>query len=129
MRWHHAASRIAARKGDHQTAEREAAEVKKLVDKNQQNATQMPIYLYLSGYNALYAKRYDDAIAVLQKADLRDPFILGLLAQAYDKKGDAANAKANYAKALEAPGAQRPERPHPSAREEAPRRAQIALAR
>lgn len=104
MRWHHAASRIAARKGDHRTAEREAAEVKKLVDKNQQNATQMPIYLYLSGYNALYAKRYDDAIAVLQKADLRDPFILGLLAQAYDKKGDAANAKANYAKALEAPG-------------------------
>jgi predicted Zn-dependent protease len=64
----------------------------------------MPIYLYLIGYNALYAKKYDDAIASLQKGDLRDPFILGLLAQAYEKKGDVANAKANYAKALEAPG-------------------------
>lgn len=104
MRWHHAASRIAARRGDHQAAEREAAIVKKLIDKNTQNATQMPIYLYLTGYNALYAKRYDVAIAALQKGDLRDPFILGLLAQAYEKKGDAANAKANYAKALESPG-------------------------
>jgi len=103
MRWHHAASRIAARRGDHKTAAREAEEVKKLVDKNQQNATQMPIYLYLTGYNALYAKKYDDAIAALQKGDLRDPFILGLLAQAYEKKGDTANAKANYAKALESP--------------------------
>ena len=101
MRWHHAASRIAARKGDHRTAAREAEEVKKLIDKNQQNATQMPIYLYLTGYNALYAKRYDEAIAALQQGDLRDPFILGLLAQAYEKKGDVANAKANYAKALE----------------------------
>jgi tetratricopeptide (TPR) repeat protein len=104
MRWHHAASRIAARKGDHRTAEREAEVVKTLVDKNQQNATQMPIYLYLSGYNALYAKRYDDAIAALQKGDQRDPFILGLLAQAYEKKGDAANAKASYTKALESNG-------------------------
>jgi tetratricopeptide (TPR) repeat protein len=103
MRWHHAASRIAARKGDHRTAEREAAVVKQLVDKNQQNATQMPIYLYLTGYNALYAKQYDQAIATLQKANLQDPFILGLLAQAYEKKGDAANAKAIYAKALESP--------------------------
>lgn len=103
MRWHHAASRIAARKGDHKMAAREAEEVKKLIDKNAQNATQMPIYLYLTGYNALYAKRYDDAIAALQKGDLRDPFILGLLAQAYEKKGDAANAKANYTKALESP--------------------------
>ena len=103
MRWHHAASRIAARRGDHKTAAREAEVVKKLVDKNQQNATQMPIYLYLTGYNALYAKRYDDAIVALQKGDLRDPFVLGLLAQAYEKKGDAANAKANYTKALESP--------------------------
>jgi tetratricopeptide (TPR) repeat protein len=104
MRWHHAASRIASRKGDHKTAAREAAVVKQLVDKNQQNATQMPIYLYLAGYNALYAKQYDEAIAVLQKADLRDPFILGLLAQAYEKKRDVANAKATWTKALETYG-------------------------
>jgi tetratricopeptide (TPR) repeat protein len=104
MRGHHAASRIAARRGDHKKAAREAELVKRLVDKNTQNATQMPIYLYLTGYNALYAKKYDEAIAVLQKADLRDPFILGLLAQAYEKKGDAANAKATYTKALETYG-------------------------
>jgi tetratricopeptide (TPR) repeat protein len=104
MRWHHAASRIAARKGDHKTAAREAEAVKQLVDKNKQNATQMPIYLYLVGYNALYAKQYDEAIATLQKADLRDPFILGLLAQAYEKKGDKANAIATYSKALDTYG-------------------------
>jgi tetratricopeptide (TPR) repeat protein len=104
MRWHHAASRIAARKGDHRAAAREAAVVKELVDKNKQNATQMPIYLYLTGYNALYAKRYDEAIEVLQKADLRDPFILGLLAQAYEKKGDKGNAIATYSKAIDTYG-------------------------
>jgi tetratricopeptide (TPR) repeat protein len=104
MRAHHAASRIASRKGDHKTAAREAEAVKQLVDKNQMNGTQMPIYLYLTGYNALYAKKYDEAIAILSKADLRDPFILGLLAQAYDKKGDKANAKANYEKAVASTG-------------------------
>jgi Flp pilus assembly protein TadD len=99
MRWHHAKSRIASRKGDRQTAEREAMELQTLVEKNTINGQQLSILTYLKGYNAFYGGDIDTAIAVLSKADQRDPFILGLLAQAYEKKGDLPNAKATYTKA------------------------------
>lgn len=103
MRWHHAQARIAARRGDLATAERETTAVKTLVDKNEQNAREAPIYYYLAGYTALYAGNNDAALAALAKGDQRDPFVLGLMAQAYDKKKDKANAKAFYDKALESP--------------------------
>jgi len=101
MRWHHAASRIAARRRNPRQAEREALVVKELIAKSTQNQTQQPIYEYLIGYNAFYAGDYDAAIAALLRADQRDAFINGLLAQAYDKKGDRVNARTHYAKALE----------------------------
>ena len=105
MRWHSAAARIAARKGDRATADREAAAVKTLADKNELNTKAFTsVYQYLAGYNAFYAKDYDGAIAALGKADQSDPFIMGLLAQSYDKKGDAATARTYYTKAMEAPG-------------------------
>ena len=53
------------------------------------NEDQRIQYPYLAGYVALYAKDYQTAIAELQKADQRDPFILLLIAQAYEKSGDA----------------------------------------
>jgi tetratricopeptide (TPR) repeat protein len=49
----------------------------------------------------LYANDYKTAIAELQKADQRDPFNLVLLAEAYEKSGDAAQAKSYYGKVLE----------------------------
>lgn len=101
LRWHHAQSRIAARRGNAAEAARHAAEVKAIVDKGGLNAQQEPAYQYLVGYNALYAGQYDTAIAELLKADQTDPFILGLLAQACEKKGDTVKAKEYYGRALQ----------------------------
>jgi tetratricopeptide (TPR) repeat protein len=97
MRWHHAQARIAARRGNIAEAREHAATVKSLVE---QGAETMPVYQYLAGYVAFYAKDYDTAVAELQKANLQDPFILSLIAQSYEKKGDAAQAREYYAKVL-----------------------------
>jgi tetratricopeptide (TPR) repeat protein len=100
LRWLHARSRIAARLGDAAEADKYAAAVKAIVDKGGLNEEQRPAYQYLVGYNALYAGKYETAIAELLKADLRDPFILGLLAQSYEKNNDAARAREYYARVL-----------------------------
>jgi tetratricopeptide (TPR) repeat protein len=94
MRWEHAQSRIAARSGNREEAETHLAAMKALIDKNGVNATQTQNFHYLVGYNAFYAGDYDSAIVALLKADPRDPAILGMLAEAYTKKGDTAAAKA-----------------------------------
>lgn len=100
LRYQHALSRIAARRGDAaETGKRQAA-VKALVDKGGLNAEQLPVYQYLAGYNAFHLKQYDKAIEELAKADQRDPFILALLAQAYEQKGDKASAREYYTKVL-----------------------------
>lgn len=57
-------------------------------------------YPYLVGYVDFYLKDYAGAIAELQKADQEDPFILLLLAQAYEKSGKAASARDYYRKVL-----------------------------
>jgi hypothetical protein len=100
MRWHHAASRLAIRRGDKAAADREMRTLKTLVDKNAENAKQMPIYQYLAGYVALYGGDYDTAIAELTKGDQGDAFIVGLIAQAYEKKGDKARAGEYWRKVL-----------------------------
>lgn len=96
----HAQSRLAARRGNAAEADRLASQVKRIVDKGGANEEQRPVYQYLLGYNSLYAKRYDAAIAELAKADQRDPFILGLIAQAYEGKGDMARAREFYQKVM-----------------------------
>ena len=60
----------------------------------------MRFYPYLSGYVAFYLGDYKTAIAELQKADQKDPFVLSLLAQAYEKSGDKAQALDYYRKVL-----------------------------
>ena len=99
-RYRHAQARIAARRGNSVEADRLANDVKRIVDKGGANEEQRPVYQYLVGYIALYEKRYDAAIAELAKADQRDPFILGLQAQAYEGKGDAAKAREFYQQVL-----------------------------
>ena len=101
LRWLHARSRIAARRGDAAAAARDAAAVKAIVDKGGLNEEQRPAYQYLVGYNALYAGQFDTAVTELLKADQRDPFVLGLLAQAYDKQGDVMNARQCYTRVLQ----------------------------
>lgn len=100
LRYRHAQARIAVRRDDTAEAERLTGEVKRIVDQGGPNETQRPVYEYLAGYVALYAKRYDAAIDALSRADQRDPFILGLQAQAYEGKGDSARAREFYEKVL-----------------------------
>ncbi len=104
MRWHHAASRIAARKGDHKTAAREAEEVKKLVDKNQQNATQMPIYLYLTGYNALYASATTTRSRRCRRRTCADPFILACSRRPTRRRGMPRTRRRPTTKVLDVAG-------------------------
>ena len=102
MRWHHAQGRIAARRGNIEEARRQAAALNEILAKGE-NEDERPQYQYLLGYIALDAGEYDRAIAELQKGNLTDSFVLGLIGRAYEKKGDAENAKAYYAKVLASP--------------------------
>lgn len=99
FRWEHAQARIAARQGKHEEAEKHVSAAKRILDKgtNPQQATYFP---YLAGYVAFYSNNYKSAIAELQKADQRDPFILSLLAQAYEKSGDKPQAIVYYRRVL-----------------------------
>ena len=55
---------------------------------------------HVAGYVAFYQGDPDLAISELSKADQADPFILGLLAQAYEQKKDQARARELYAKII-----------------------------
>jgi len=103
MRWAHAQARIAARRGRIAEARRHLGDVKRLLDtgSNPQEQIQYP---YLAGYVALYAKQPKEAIAELRQADQQDPFILALLAQAYEKAHDRQAAADSYAKAMASNG-------------------------
>lgn len=100
MRWLHAQSRLAARRKDATAAAAHAAALKALIDKGGENASQLPIYQYLVGYNAFHLGEYDTALAELAKGDQRDPFILALEAWSAEKKGDAVLAKQFWTSAL-----------------------------
>lgn len=99
FRWEHAQGRIAARRGQKDAAQQHVAAAKAALDKGG-NPDQERFFPYLTGYVALYSGDYKTAIADLQKADQRDPFILVLLAQAYEKSGDKTQAVEYYKKAL-----------------------------
>jgi tetratricopeptide (TPR) repeat protein len=99
MRWAHAQARIAARRGNRQEARRQQAAVKSLLDKGT-NSDQQIQYSYLVGYVDFYLADYAGAVAELRKADQEDPFILMLLAEAYEKSGQASTARDYYEKVL-----------------------------
>jgi tetratricopeptide (TPR) repeat protein len=101
FRWENAQARVAARRGQHDEAQKHVTAAKAALDKAN-NPDQARFYPYLVGYLAFYAGDYKTAIANLQKADQSDPFILALLAQAYEKSGDQARATEYYRKVLAA---------------------------
>jgi tetratricopeptide (TPR) repeat protein len=103
FRWESAQARVAARRGQADSAQQHLAAAKAALDKAN-NPGQARFYPYLTGYLAFYQGDYKTAIAELQKADQHDPFILVLLAQAYEKSGDAAHAKDSYRKVLDFTG-------------------------
>jgi tetratricopeptide (TPR) repeat protein len=99
FRWEHAQARIAARRGKRADAQQHVAAAKAILDKGT-NPQQAPFFPYLEGYVAFYLGDTKAAIAALLKADQRDPFILVLLAQAYEKSGDKTQAVEYYRKVL-----------------------------
>jgi tetratricopeptide (TPR) repeat protein len=99
FRWNAALARIAARRGQHDQAQQYLVMCKTYLDKGD-NPDQMQFYPYLAGYVALYTGDYSTAIKELQLANQKDPFVLSLLAQVYEKLGDKAHARDYYQKIM-----------------------------
>jgi tetratricopeptide (TPR) repeat protein len=100
FRWEHAEARIAARRGNKSEAQKHVAAAKAILDKGVIDKAQQAFFPYLTGYVAFYTGDYKTAIADLQQANQRDPFILALLAQAYEKSGQKDQAMDLYKKIL-----------------------------
>ena len=96
------------RSGGHAAeAQRHMDTAKAILDKGTY-PDQAIFFLYLTGYVALYGGNYKAAVSELQRANQRDPFILCLMGQAYEKLGDTASAKDVYTRALSASNAHNP---------------------
>jgi tetratricopeptide (TPR) repeat protein len=102
MRWHNAMGRIAARRGQRDAALKHAAEAKSLLDRGG-NENQAVFYPYLLGYIAFFSKDYKGAADELLKGDQQDPFVLGLIAQSYQRLGDKARAEEYFRKVMAIP--------------------------
>jgi tetratricopeptide (TPR) repeat protein len=99
FRWDNAQARIDVRSGKTAAAQQYVTAAKyALYQAN--NPDQDRFYPYLTGYVAFYSGDYKTAIADLQKADQRDPFILVLLGEACEKSGDSSQAAEYYRKVL-----------------------------
>jgi tetratricopeptide (TPR) repeat protein len=99
FRWEHAQARVAARRGERADAMQHVAAAKAILDKGK-IPDQARFFPYLTGYVALYTGDAETAITELQQADQKDPFILCLIAQAYERSGDKAQALTYYRKVL-----------------------------
>jgi len=99
----HGRSRCAAAGRDLDAAESLAAEARALMAADPANRAHYAwIEPYLDGYLALARRRYDDAVAVLRRSDLERAHLRLLLAQAYERTRDRANARLWYERALAA---------------------------
>ena len=104
MRLRHAQGRIAARRKQFDGAWKHVEEVRAIAARGTLDEFQRSNVPHLAGYVALYEGKLDEAIAELSKADQEDPFILSLLAQAYERKNEPAKARELYQKILDSPG-------------------------
>jgi tetratricopeptide (TPR) repeat protein len=102
--WHyrleHALARIAARRGDKAGAEHHVAAAKQILDRGNMPAQQKEFFPYLTGYVALYTGDYQTALADLQQANQNDAYVLGLIAQTYEKLGQRDAALDYYRKVM-----------------------------
>ena len=96
-RLHHGKGRALSKMGKPDEAWAEAETIKKMIEENGKAGEAFwPSYHYIAGYLKLEAKDYPNAIEHLKQTDLTDPFHKLLLARAYEKSGDAANAQKLY---------------------------------
>jgi tetratricopeptide (TPR) repeat protein len=99
FRWESAQARVAARAGNANDAVAHVAAARLALDKAK-NPDQERFFPYLTGYVAFYGGEYKTAINSLEKADQRDPMNLALLAESYERSGDASKAMDYYRKVL-----------------------------
>jgi tetratricopeptide (TPR) repeat protein len=97
-RLHHGKCRVLAKMGRHDEAWQEAETVRTMIEAGGQEGKQyVPAYHYLAGYVLLEKGDARAALEHLKQADPDDPFHQLLLARAYEKLGDASNARKTYA--------------------------------
>jgi tetratricopeptide (TPR) repeat protein len=104
FRWLHAQARIAARAGQVDDSRQQVSAARALLDRTPALKEETPSWHYLAGYVELYARNYSKAIELLQGADQEDPFVLSLLARAYEGAGDVERARDVWAMVLKANG-------------------------
>jgi tetratricopeptide (TPR) repeat protein len=101
-RLHHGRGRSLSKLGKHEEAWKEAELIKKMIDENPERGKQfMPSYHYIVGYLRLESGDHVKALEHLKQADQTDLFHKLLLARAYDRSGDAANAQKLYREIVE----------------------------
>jgi len=101
FRWEHAEARLAARRGEQATAQKDVAAAKAVLDKGK-ISQQEQFFPYLEGYVAFYGGDYKRALADFLKANQDDPFIECMLGRTYEKLGEKAEAIDYYRKAAAA---------------------------
>ncbi|OFW09547.1 MAG: hypothetical protein A3H96_18935 [Acidobacteria bacterium RIFCSPLOWO2_02_FULL_67_36] len=99
-RLEHALGRIAARRGNKAEAETHVAAARALVDRGNMPAQQKEYLPYLAGYVALFTGEHQTALTNLQQANQNDAYVLGLIAQTYEKLGQADKAMEYYRKVM-----------------------------
>lgn len=100
LRWHHMLARIAAREGRTDEARRLLVEFERIMRQRDKLREDHAFYRWVAGYVAFYARDYDAAITHLTQGDLGDPFILDLIGQAYEAKGQAGIARDYYQRVM-----------------------------
>ena len=102
--WHyrleHALARVAARRGNKAEAGTHVAAAKAILDRGNMPAQQKEYFPYLTGYVALYTGDYQTALTDLQQGNQNDAYVLGLIAQAYEKLGQPDRALEYYRKVM-----------------------------
>jgi tetratricopeptide (TPR) repeat protein len=102
FRYEHALARLAARRGNKAEAEKHVAAAKELVDSMAElKAQQQAFFPQLVAYVQFYAGDYNKALETFRGANQGDAFVQCMIAEAYDKLGDKANAADWYKRAFE----------------------------
>jgi tetratricopeptide (TPR) repeat protein len=104
FRWVHAQARISARAGQVDDSRKQVSAARALLDRTPALKDETRSWHYLAGYVELYARNYATAIELLQAADQEDPFVLSLLARAYEGAGNPDSARNTWALVLKANG-------------------------
>ncbi|MBX7220846.1 MAG: tetratricopeptide repeat protein [Blastocatellia bacterium] len=96
-RMHHGRGRVLAKMGKHEEAWKEAEYIKKLIEEGGERGKEFwPSYHYIAGYLKLENGDYKAAVEHLKQSRPGDEFHLLLLARAYDKTGETAEAQKIY---------------------------------